>query len=301
MLPGVVCMQVVLLLDALDEADPVSEQLAASAAAARAALAAEGQADAVRAIDGGAAPTSIVPAGNRAFQLLKDQLLPRLPQNVRLLITTRPDAIGGRVLPALHALSSGSCTELGPQELRLGSGGGGGAAADARSGQRVMLVQTVRREVLLLDPAEGGPGSSSSVGPGAETLGALYEAYGTCFERRWKELGAQAWPQVKYPCSWQDSMPIISISSRKTCVATSQAQVDTHRFKLDQHHQVAQTFYQDSVISAPKKTLNLLAITANTNCMTSTTKDIQNAIAVLWLKMSRLFVRQQCQSVQMAT
>lgn len=184
----------VLLLDALDEADPLLEQLAASAKAAREALAAEGVALPPPPLPEGEDAASFVPAGNRAFQLLKDQLLPRLPRNVRLIITTRPDAIGARVLPALHSVSDGSCVELSPALLRHDNGDAATEAAPRDS--RVMLVQTVRQEVL----GQGTPDNAVDADADAcnmETLGALYAAYNLAFQRQWQVLTAEQCVAVK--------------------------------------------------------------------------------------------------------
>jgi hypothetical protein len=71
--------QVVLLLDALDEADPPEEQLAAN----------------------GGPPACPTICGNKALQLLVKHLA-RLPDCVRFVVTTRPEAAWGQVLRCLQ-------------------------------------------------------------------------------------------------------------------------------------------------------------------------------------------------------
>ncbi|KAG2491744.1 hypothetical protein HYH03_009907 [Edaphochlamys debaryana] len=93
--------QVVLLIDALDEADPIELQLARSKEE-RAAL---------------CPPV----CGNKALQLIIAQL-PSLPPWVRFIFTTRPEAAGGQVLPCLARAFS--VTLLQPSALRVDVEGG---------------------------------------------------------------------------------------------------------------------------------------------------------------------------------
>lgn len=172
-------LQVFILLDALDEADPLREQLHASAMAARQALLAEGYHSGIH---DSKRPPPLTPAGNSALQLLKDHVLPGLPQSVRLVITTRPDAVGGRVLDALRTVSSNSCEVLTPELLREDPSR---AAATAGHSQ-VMLVRTVCREVLGEDDDAGRP----------DTLGALYRAFHRSFEKAHDNDPSQ-WAEVK--------------------------------------------------------------------------------------------------------
>lgn len=173
--------QVVLLLDALDEADPLQEQLAAAAAAAREAMAADGDSMHGQPLDG---MNLCIPAGNRLLHLLQDKCLRSLPDNVRFIITTRADAVGGRVLEALRSISDDSYAELKPQQLREDrlSKGDLPHAPDG-----VMLVHTVQREVC------GQDGMSDQ----HATLGALYKAFSCSFELQANALGAQEWARVK--------------------------------------------------------------------------------------------------------
>jgi hypothetical protein len=95
---------------------------------------------------------------------VKNQLL-SLPPNVRLIITTRPDAVGGRVLPVLKRLSGGSL-EVQPDVLRKSSGDSGAGG--------VMILRTVLKEVLKRDPQQQDGGKNNLAG--------LYTAYRQCFE-----------------------------------------------------------------------------------------------------------------------
>ena len=85
----------VIVLDALDEADPVVPFSAA--------LAAGGGASAVLDGGGGGGGRCPVLVGNRALQLLTTQLQ-RLPGCVRFFVTTRPDAASGQVGAAQRAM-----------------------------------------------------------------------------------------------------------------------------------------------------------------------------------------------------
>ncbi|PNH06904.1 WD repeat domain-containing protein, partial [Tetrabaena socialis] len=82
----------VLLIDALDEADPSELQLA---------------------ISNGGKPTCPKACGNLALQLVTNQLH-RLPPFVRFIFTTRPDAAAGQVLPCLVRTFPDSVLHLSP-------------------------------------------------------------------------------------------------------------------------------------------------------------------------------------------
>ncbi|KAG2422132.1 hypothetical protein HXX76_016255, partial [Chlamydomonas incerta] len=115
---------VVLLLDALDEADPLDQQLAALAAEAEGAGGGGGPTAADPGAGGdagggggpGPGPCPLV-CGNRALQLVSAHLV-RLPPCVRFVFTTRPDAAGGQVLPCLRRLFP-DLQQLPPGELRV--------------------------------------------------------------------------------------------------------------------------------------------------------------------------------------
>lgn len=181
---GLVKAPIVILLDALDEADPVDEQAAAAAAAAAAA-------EAVRA---GADPSllnkikpklqSVVPCGNKVLQFIKNQLL-ALPDNVRLIVSTRPEAVAGRVLMSLRKADPGM-KELRPIELRkimLGAPGNSRQAAQASNSHARPsglwgAVQTAQRDSTLASSDE-----MRSSGPfTVQGLGAAYESYQRTFQ-----------------------------------------------------------------------------------------------------------------------
>ncbi|KAG2444913.1 hypothetical protein HXX76_001649 [Chlamydomonas incerta] len=140
--------QVVLLLDALDEADPppalveaparidplTGRPVTARPASARSAIA--------------AAPP---PCSNKVVQLLTT-LLTSLPPCVRFILTTRPDAVGGSVCGLLDRTfaASGGVEYLRPSSLRRVTGGsaaaqavGGGAAEGG-----ILVYRTVVGECL---------------------------------------------------------------------------------------------------------------------------------------------------------
>lgn len=140
--------QVVLLLDALDEADPPPALVEAPAridpltgrpttarpASARSTVA--------------AAPP---PCSNKVVQLLTS-LLTRLPPCVRFLLTTRPDAVGGSVCGLLDRTfaATGGVQYLRPAALRRVTGGS--AAAQAVGGGSaeggILVYRTVVGECL---------------------------------------------------------------------------------------------------------------------------------------------------------
>ncbi|PNH10474.1 WD repeat domain-containing protein, partial [Tetrabaena socialis] len=116
---------IVLLIDALDEADPQDDGTAAEEG---------GTYD-------GTAVRGVAVCGNKAYQLLANQLK-TLPANVRVVVTTRPDAMGGGVRAALDATfeGHGGVLHLAPRQLRKGpeqgreSGGGGEGGGGEGSG-----------------------------------------------------------------------------------------------------------------------------------------------------------------------
>ncbi|KAG2439063.1 hypothetical protein HYH02_006590 [Chlamydomonas schloesseri] len=141
---------IIILLDALDEADPPQAEAAAAAAAAGGA-------------NGGnnAAPPPVaacpVACGNAVLTLLTSLLAPRLPGCVRFIVTTRPDAACGQVLPCLRrAFGAGGGNSS--------SGGGGGGA-----GQHVTelvpseLCSTPSQQVAEGEGSSGGGGGGMMV------------------------------------------------------------------------------------------------------------------------------------------
>ena len=115
--------QVVLLVDALDEADP-PELLRATASTASSGDGGEGSAAQQ------APPACPTVCGNSALQLLVSQLS-QLPPCVRFIVTTRPDAAAGQVLPCLERTfgggRGGGVTHLRPADMRKGSSSSGGS------------------------------------------------------------------------------------------------------------------------------------------------------------------------------
>ncbi|PNH02253.1 Vegetative incompatibility protein HET-E-1, partial [Tetrabaena socialis] len=117
---------VVLLIDALDEADPPGLQLA---------------------LTEGGKPTGPTPCGNQALRLTVDHLH-RLPPIVRFISTTRPDAAASQVLPCLERTFHNSIVRhLTPSELRSVKSGG---SSSSHSHGGVMVYHTV------LAACEGG-------------------------------------------------------------------------------------------------------------------------------------------------
>ncbi|GIL88536.1 hypothetical protein Vretifemale_16496, partial [Volvox reticuliferus] len=141
---------VLVILDALDEAEPVPFATPAGG----------GGGDAPGGGGGGGGPAPKSPAansfpvicGNRALQLLTKHLQ-RLPPAVRFFVTTRPDAASGQVIPSLERTfhHQGGSTYVKPSQLvktvtsHAGGGGGGGG---------VMVYRTVVKDCLL-DGKEG--------------------------------------------------------------------------------------------------------------------------------------------------
>ncbi|PNH07719.1 hypothetical protein TSOC_005803 [Tetrabaena socialis] len=117
---------VVLLIDALDEADPPGLQLA---------------------LTNGGKPTGPTPCGNLALKLVVDHLH-HLPPIVRFIFTTRPDAATSQVLPCLERTVHDSIVQyLTPSELQSVKSGG---SSSSHSHGGVMVYHTV------LAACEGG-------------------------------------------------------------------------------------------------------------------------------------------------
>jgi hypothetical protein len=98
----------VILIDALDEGDPPEQQRA----------------------DFDSRTAGIAPAGNLALRLLVGFLVKQLPLNFRFVVTTRPDAVLGKVGEALElAFGEGGVVTVSPGELKVGGGGLSGFGA----------------------------------------------------------------------------------------------------------------------------------------------------------------------------
>ncbi|PNH00576.1 hypothetical protein TSOC_013598, partial [Tetrabaena socialis] len=138
--------RVVLLLDALDEADPISPKVAPNLP-----------------------QTCPKVCGNRTLQLLTTHLR-LLPGSVRFLVTTRPDAAAGQVLPCLDRTFPGSVTRLQPSALR-GTGGGVGSGSSPVEGG-VMVYHTA---------AAAGKSSPYTQLKRAPQLQDVYDLYGAVF------------------------------------------------------------------------------------------------------------------------
>lgn len=128
---------VTLLIDALDEADPAEQQV-------------EGFVGNVKA------------CGNKTLQLLLRHLV-HLPESVRFVFTTRPDAMCGKVQDVLARAFAHSIQTLRPEQLR----------AQASSGPRVegvMVYHTIVKECALSAAVELQQKS-------CPTMQDLYQAY----------------------------------------------------------------------------------------------------------------------------
>ncbi|KAG2452669.1 hypothetical protein HYH02_002902 [Chlamydomonas schloesseri] len=230
-------LQLVLLIDGLDEADPLPEQLQIpqrEQAAAQGALAAAGasrsaarsngttaaaaiasSAGAAAAASGAAAaaaaaasPPAVYPTacGNSALHVLTS-MLRQLPSFVRFIVTTRPDAAFGQVLPSLQRAfkphngvrllrpqqlvaaaeaaeaAAPSLAEESPAAEAPGSDGGGDGVGDGGSGA-VMVYSTVAAACL----PPGSPAASLM----APSLPDLYRLYGSIFDDAWRRLESDA-------------------------------------------------------------------------------------------------------------
>ncbi|KXZ42624.1 hypothetical protein GPECTOR_129g554 [Gonium pectorale] len=169
---------VILLIDALDEADPPRAPAPATTATTTAAAAASSPppgAPARSASGASAASTAPAPAaapleapsaplvaGNRTLHLLTAHLV-RLPPCVRFILTTRPDGASGQVLPCL--------------ERTFGAAGGGGAAAAAGASVTTLrpgdLVRSLDENAATgaADAAAGGGGAGAASAGGGEAGG----------------------------------------------------------------------------------------------------------------------------------
>ena len=166
---------VVLLLDALDEADPPEQQRA----------------------DYDRSSGCVAPAGNKALHLVIAHLS-KLPPNFRLIVTTRPDAVLGDVMSTLSRTFGGSLCRVSPHELRLdskmaqsqlgrgeGDGGGGAEAASVVAAAEEEGAESAGATVehnLVYDTvaAECGLGGAAPR-PAAPGLADVYAAYAAVF------------------------------------------------------------------------------------------------------------------------
>jgi hypothetical protein len=169
---------VVLIVDALDEADPPRMQQRQQQPQKDQGPSGVGS--------GGAKPLPVCPpvCGNRALQLITEHLR-RLPACVRFIFTTRPDAAAGQVLPCLRrtfggagavdAVDAGGVVEVQPAALRasqlLGASVAGASAAAAVRG--VMVYHTA---------AACLPAQQRAAPPQCPTLQDVYGVYGRVFD-----------------------------------------------------------------------------------------------------------------------
>ena len=137
---------IVILIDALDEADPLTEQ------------------------EAGFDPSKhpVIPVANKALFLVS-YLAKRLPPNVRFVFTARPETARGE-LQAVLGRAFGAVQYLEPHALREGGAAG-----------RVLVYDTVVREC----PPPAAPASHglALAPPASRGLGDLYEAYAAVFAR----------------------------------------------------------------------------------------------------------------------
>ncbi|KAG2427875.1 hypothetical protein HXX76_012195 [Chlamydomonas incerta] len=241
-------LHLVLLLDALDEADPLSEQLqlqreqaaqlqpsrpqGTAAATAAAAVPQAGGANrpsgsGATAVPAAAATATSAPApvyptacSNSALQLLTGWLR-RLPTWVRFVVTTRPDAASGQVLPSLERTFKphGGVRLLRPHQLVAApastsrGGGDSSSESDAAGGQGSSTAAKDAASAqdsggTVPDGGSGGGGGSVMVyatvaagclppGSPAASLAApslpdLYRLYGSIFDDAWRRLESDA-------------------------------------------------------------------------------------------------------------
>jgi hypothetical protein len=152
-------LQLVILLDALDEGDPLEEQLGA----------AEGQKQ-----------TGVRACANRVFRLLATELQ-ALPPCVRFLVTTRPDAVGGSVLSALDIVFRDAGGVAHMQLGQLYSAARLAAVASADGGEKPCGEVLVLRAVVVGCP-EAAPRAGTAESEPAGGLEQLYAAYGRVFD-----------------------------------------------------------------------------------------------------------------------
>jgi len=149
----------VILLDALDEADPVEQQQIQQALT---------DADPVEL----AKQFSVKANGNKTLSLLLKYMVPRLPRTVRFIVTSRPDAVCGGMQATMERAFHDSLTVLGrPGELR-----GGGSNSGEAEGE-VLVHRTVVAECKLSGEALEATSS------GVVNLHMLYRAYQEVFDR----------------------------------------------------------------------------------------------------------------------
>jgi hypothetical protein len=104
---------------------------------------------------------------------------------VRFLVTTRPDAVGGSVLPALDATFSRDRGFGGVQHVALSSlrrGGGGSAqGGGGGGGGQVLVLRTVQQGCPEAAAATGAAGGGAADAAQPQLTG-LYAAYGRVFD-----------------------------------------------------------------------------------------------------------------------
>ncbi|KAK3274713.1 hypothetical protein CYMTET_17111, partial [Cymbomonas tetramitiformis] len=142
---------VLILLDALDEADPPEQYLPGFRGNVKA-------------------------CGNKTLQLLTRQLV-QLGANVRFVITTRPDAVCSQIKPLLGRIFADSVTLLGPEALRSEA-----AAEPGAQGTGVLVYHTVAKECAAL---------GDSWGKDHADLSDVYSAYRRVFASALAELNAE--------------------------------------------------------------------------------------------------------------
>ncbi|KAG2422512.1 hypothetical protein HXX76_015980 [Chlamydomonas incerta] len=161
--------QVLLLVDALDEGDPLSLQLGAGSDSST--------------------PQYPPVLGNKALYLINN-CLARLPSYVRFIFTTRPEAAGGQVLPSLgRAFGEAGLETLDPCDLRAAAGSPGG----------VMVYHTAREAAanIAAADAEGEPGEQQlPAAPAEPDMGDVYAMYSHIFRAAYAAAGEEA-PRLK--------------------------------------------------------------------------------------------------------
>ncbi|PNH05496.1 hypothetical protein TSOC_008245, partial [Tetrabaena socialis] len=154
--PDLPMEQVVLLLDALDEADPVTTK----------------------------ANNSPKVCGNQTLQLLTAHLR-LLPSNVRLIVTTRPDAAAGQVLPCLDRTFPASVTHLQPSSLRGTAGDVGSSSSNSSSPVEGGIMVWYTAAAAATEPDKPLPYTQFKQAPQLQDVYDLYSAVFRSAAHKW--------------------------------------------------------------------------------------------------------------------
>jgi len=159
-LPKVVDKPVFILIDAVDEADPIELQLGGSDK-----LVTQPGSDKVQ--------SYVKPCGNRTVYMLSSCLAPRLPKNFKFILTTRPDAMSHGIRDTLTRTFGANGVKFieDPSCLRVSSS----SASSAEKG-KVMVFDYIYKKCDL--------GKLGVIKPACPSLGHTYAAYKAIFDAR---------------------------------------------------------------------------------------------------------------------